>query len=450
MILHKIISTLFLSFFLLILILCIPSTIKAMDEWHLITKNIREMEENKKKMNELSQKIEQLKIDHALGQAARMLDVEKAQSALKNGADSNASNFDRKPLSIAIRSYCYAASMTKNKWMTLDDESKAFWAPAIVNFHTNGTKMIQLLLDHGADITIKDEDGNTTLQLATVVNCPGIVKLFTAHHNNDFDEKRQTAFEEALQLAVKEKYPEIYHLIDHKMRREAINIRLFDAVVNLDIEKAQLSLNDGANSNCIFNMRNKNNCTPLSFAIKIYSKAASLTKNKSMALDDKSKAFWDPAIKNFYAHDTKVIQLLLDHGADITIEDTNGDSALKIATELNLPHIVELLIFHSDDTKRCQIALQDALKLAQKNKFQKIIDLLENAQKNQIFMKKHELMHQRISHHLPISSLQQNFEPLLHLHREKYIVTPMPKIYTNGGMIHMTFSNKNENNCSIS
>ncbi|KAI1743227.1 ankyrin repeat-containing domain protein [Xylaria scruposa] len=177
--------------------------------------------------------------------------------------------------------------------------------------------VVQLLLNHGANINAKDRFGRTALTFAAIGGHKEIVQLlldYRADANSSTEMK-----ERALMSAADFGYKEIVQLLLDRGTR--VNARgsedretvLMCAVCGEDKEVVQLLLDHGAD----INAKDKHGWTALIFA----------------------------AERGY----EKTVQLLLNHGADVNAKDRYGWTALTFAAEGGHKEVAQLLLDHNNN-----------------------------------------------------------------------------------------------------
>jgi len=184
------------------------------------------------------------------------------------------------------------------------------------------TETTQLLLEHGASIHVRNEDGQTPLHLASHQGFSGIVTLLLKF-GADVDAQDNDTMTPLL-------------LVLESRRGD-------------DIETAQLLLEHGAS----VHMRNKNGQMPLHLALhhRLFNIVALLMKFGADA-DAQDNDMMTPLLlvsqsQLFgceYPQITKTVQLLLEHGASVDARNKSGQMPLHLASHHGLLGIVGLLL----------------------------------------------------------------------------------------------------------
>ncbi|XP_048244137.1 uncharacterized protein LOC125376220 [Haliotis rufescens] len=191
----------------------------------------------------------------------------------------------------------------------------------------------QLFLDKGADVKIKNKEGQTVLHLAAEANCKHIVEMLLPMFDiNDQDEAGNTALH-------------YLHCQDsHFNRRECLHCEIYllfldkGADVKIKNKEGQTVLHLAAEANC---KRSLEMLLPM-FDINVQDDMGKtalhyLTHNDSnveeSVFDRKSKCL-----------DHETYQLFLDKGADVQIKNKEGQTVLHLAAKANCNKCVEMLL----------------------------------------------------------------------------------------------------------
>ncbi|KAL8815302.1 MAG: hypothetical protein Q9191_008471, partial [Dirinaria sp. TL-2023a] len=233
---------------------------------------------------------------------------------------------------------CISSSIDWKTRRLLDPTNGRFLHMAVEEGHE---KIVQLLLDHGANVNAISKFGGTALHVASVRGFEKIVQLLLNHgaNVNAISKYDDTALHVA-------------------------SLRGFEKIV-------QLLLDHGANVNAI----SKYDDTALHVASeKGFEKIVQLLLDHSADVNAISK-FDDTALhaaseKGF----EKIVQLLLDHGANVNAANTDHKTALQLASREGNEKIVQLLLDHGAASKAED--LSRALQLASEYGHEKLIHLL--------------------------------------------------------------------------
>lgn len=188
------------------------------------------------------------------------------------------------------------------------------------------TKIVRLLLDHGADVNSADNNGNTPLMLAAK-------SIMASHYGGSYAE-----------------------------------------VVELLLEK-------GANVHA----RDEKGSTALNWAMASDSeldRTAIVKLLLDKGADVNAKGYvWTPLISASYKGHTEVVRLLLDRGADIKPQDGDGHNALHYAAEQGHKEIEQLLLAKgAEEARKLMDRGQAAVEMAQSAEdYEKAIKELDQA-----------------------------------------------------------------------
>ncbi|XP_048243699.1 uncharacterized protein LOC124125868 isoform X2 [Haliotis rufescens] len=191
----------------------------------------------------------------------------------------------------------------------------------------------QLFLDSGADVHIKNKEGKTALHLAAKAHCKNCVEMLLPISDiNDQDEVGNNA---------------LHYLIHNESYHYGRNECLAH-------ETYQLFLDNGAD----VHIKNKEGKTALHLAAKANCKNCVEMLLPMSHINDQDEvgdtvlhylhhyqSYYPTKVKRF-CHET--YQLFLDNGADVTIKDKKGQTALHLAAKANCKNCVEMLLPMSD------------------------------------------------------------------------------------------------------
>ncbi|XP_044726605.1 putative ankyrin repeat protein RF_0381 isoform X3 [Chrysoperla carnea] len=250
--------------------------------------------------------------------------VEIIELLLKHKADINAEDECRKtPLFKAIENK--NLKITK---LLLDNGANVKDDPKLLHSATMGecTEIVELLLQHNADVNVKDGCGQTPLYNAIQNNRLEIIELLLKHEA-DVNVKNRFG-QTPLYNAVKNYQLEITELL---LKHEAdVNVKnlygrtpLYKAIKNNQLEITELLLKHKAD----INAQDVERKTPLFYAIK--NENLKITK---LLLDNGVNVKDYPQLLNIAVRGkcTKIVELLLQHNADVNATDENGNTALLL------------------------------------------------------------------------------------------------------------------------
>ncbi|KAL1989132.1 hypothetical protein VTN96DRAFT_3679 [Rasamsonia emersonii] len=191
-------------------------------------------------------------------------------------------------------------------------------------------KMVELLLDHGADMHAQMENGDTALHIATARGQRKVMKLLLAR-NFDTTITNRKGFP-VLQVAVGTADDEatVPLLVKSKVDVNAVNPSSGDTTLHLAVEYKRprillFLLNKGANINAF----NKQGLTPLHLAAKLNNcEALSLLLERGAQVEARAQFGITPLHVAANSGNWIAFDLLLTAGADINAWDTKGESLL--------------------------------------------------------------------------------------------------------------------------
>ncbi|KAK6477532.1 E3 ubiquitin-protein ligase MIB2 isoform X1 [Huso huso] len=163
------------------------------------------------------------------------------------------------------------------------------------------TEVVRVLSEHNADINLQDSYGDTPLHDAIAKDFRNIIEILTDVPNIDFTQKNNRGFNllhhaalKGNKLAMEKILARARQLADVKKEDGFSALHL--AALNNHREVAEVLIKEGR---CDVNIRNNRNQTPLQLAV---------TQGHA-----------------------EMVQLLVTEGADVNVEDEDGDTAVHIA-----------------------------------------------------------------------------------------------------------------------
>uniref|UniRef100_A0A3B3SRK2 E3 ubiquitin-protein ligase MIB2 n=1 Tax=Paramormyrops kingsleyae TaxID=1676925 RepID=A0A3B3SRK2_9TELE len=163
------------------------------------------------------------------------------------------------------------------------------------------TDVVRVLLEHAADVNLQDSYGDTPLHDAIAKDFRNIIEILTVVPNIDFTQQNNRGFNllhhaslKGNKLATEMILARARQLVDVKKDDGFSALHL--AALNNHKEVAEILIKEGR---CDVNIRNNRNQTPLQLAV--------------------TQGHGD------------VVQLLVAEGADVNVEDEDGDTAMHVA-----------------------------------------------------------------------------------------------------------------------
>uniref|UniRef100_A0A3Q2C836 E3 ubiquitin-protein ligase MIB2 n=1 Tax=Cyprinodon variegatus TaxID=28743 RepID=A0A3Q2C836_CYPVA len=163
------------------------------------------------------------------------------------------------------------------------------------------TDVVRVLTEHSADVNLQDSYGDTPLHDAIAKDFRGIIEILVIVPNIDFTQQNHRGFNllhhaalKGNKLATEKILARARQLVDVKKEDGFSALHL--AALNNHRDVAEVLIKEGR---CDVNIRNNRNQTPLQLAVT-------------------------------QGH-TDLVQLLVDEGADVNMEDEDGDTAMHVA-----------------------------------------------------------------------------------------------------------------------
>jgi len=211
-----------------------------------------------------------------------------------------------------------------------DKNSKA--TPIYYAIQANQVETVKALLSYNADLEHHNTLGQTPLHMAVSLGRSAIVDLLLERgaNINAKDNNELTP----LIYAIENKHPNIAQkLIEKGASLEADKkyglTPLHSAIQHKDIKTLSLLLNQRTID---INHQNIDGSAPLHYAVIANNfKSVELLVNKGVKLDLQDKEGSTPLSVAVSKNQIKIVKFLLSHGADKTIKDKNGDSPLDFA-----------------------------------------------------------------------------------------------------------------------
>ena len=222
-------------------------------------------------------------------------------------------------------------------------ENKKTQTPVLI-LATGQPNMMRLLLNHGANPNIPDSTGFTALMCATHASYNDCVHLLLEYGANpnmqtNHDRENDMGAQTALMLAADcSNIDNIKLLLEHGANPNLQDDRgytaLWLAIRNMNIDIVKLFLQNGAH----LNIQDRNGDTPLMEAI-FFAAYFDITDG---AIDADALMTANPL--STLGKFMKIIQLLLENGADHTIQNNSGETALHPRYARDNKAIVKLIL----------------------------------------------------------------------------------------------------------
>uniref|UniRef100_A0AAX7SSA3 E3 ubiquitin-protein ligase MIB2 n=1 Tax=Astatotilapia calliptera TaxID=8154 RepID=A0AAX7SSA3_ASTCA len=180
------------------------------------------------------------------------------------------------------------------------------------------TDVVRVLTEHSADVNLQDSYGDTPLHDAIAKDFRNIIEILSVVPNIDFTQQNHRGFNllhhaalKGNKLATEKILARARQLVDVKKEDGFSALHL--AALNNHKDVAEILIKEGR---CDINIRNNRNQTPLQLAVT-------------------------------QGH-TELVQLLVDEGADVNMEDEDGDTAMHVA--LLRPQLANVMLSPSVGT----------------------------------------------------------------------------------------------------
>ncbi len=211
------------------------------------------------------------------------------------------------------------------------------------------TKMIQILVAHGAAVDATDNDGATPLHAAAFSGYPGAIEVLleSGARINALDHHGDTPLQDA---AAAGSAPATDVLLKHhaaiEERSKKGDTPLNNAALRGHVDVVRLLLEHGAN----IESRDNDGYTPLNSAVwfeqtDVVALLLAANANFNAKSNDGATPLHRAAAKGAIESAT----LLLEHGAHVNAVNAHGFTPLHTAAESNQPEVAEFLIAHGAD-----------------------------------------------------------------------------------------------------
>ena len=297
------------------------------------------------------------------------------------------------------------------------------WTPLMIAVKNADLVAVQQLINHNANIELKNANGETALHIAACYGQEQIAKLLVEYYGDVHVNETKTDGWSPLMIAAKNGHLDVAGLLMRRKARvdlknqdgeTALHIAAFYgqmqlaqllldhygnvyidemrldgwtplmiAVKNGDLDVAQLLINHNAD----IDMRNQTGETALHVAAS-YSQRQLTELLIECYGDDHTNDMrtdgWTPLMIAAHIGDMGVAQLLINHNADIYIRNHTGETALHVAACCGQVHLIELMVRHYGDVHVNKTRTDDwtPLMIAAKNGDISVAQLLINHNAN--------------------------------------------------------------------
>jgi ankyrin repeat protein len=211
------------------------------------------------------------------------------------------------------------------------------------------TAIVQFLLEHAADVNVRDKDNSTPLHEASGSGNLDVMQLLLSHGAdvNVFDRRGDYPLHKASRY---QKFDAMELLVkrgaDVNARNESSSTPLYEASGNGNLDVMQLLLSLGADVD-VFNHRGD---SPLHEAVRhrIFD-AVNILVSRGADVNVRDKYNSTPLHEASGNGDLNITQLLLSRGTDVNVFDDWGDSPLHKALRVRNSDVAELLVKGSVD-----------------------------------------------------------------------------------------------------
>ncbi|XP_020291567.1 uncharacterized protein LOC109858571 [Pseudomyrmex gracilis] len=231
------------------------------------------------------------------------------------------------------------AELLLNRGANVNASDESGVTPLCLAVKKGHVDVVKMLIDRGANVNTKTRDGTTPLHYAIKYKNRKIAELLLNHRANvNASDKSGVT---PMCLAVERRYVDgIKMFMDRGVNVETLfgTYSLHDAIVNKEIEIAELLLNRGANVNA----SNRYGVTPLCLAVK-----GGHVDVVKMLMDRGANVFaktLDGSTLLHYAKNMKIAELLLNHGANVNASNKYGFTPLSFAVETSPVEVVAMLL----------------------------------------------------------------------------------------------------------
>ncbi|KAJ4246287.1 hypothetical protein NW762_013638 [Fusarium torreyae] len=212
--------------------------------------------------------------------------------------------------------------------------------------------IVELLLQHGADVEIQDDQDVTPLLCATQHGHSSIVKQLI-EHNANVEKKGTKRHITALSLATEKGHTEVVKVLlelgadpDSKDSDGLTPLAWAATFGKTEVVRVLLELGADPDS------KDNSGVTPLAWAAwKGDPSMVELLLQTGVRLDNKDWRGYTPLSYACWSGDEATVKLILKHGFDIEHSDVNGETPMSLAVGEQHEDVMELLLDHGANTE---------------------------------------------------------------------------------------------------
>ena len=261
--------------------------------------------------------------------------------------------------------------------LALDADVRFPLHSTILDGHEDALSLVQILLEHGADVDLVDAQNMTAIALAVEKENSEVVRLLlrknaktTLWLPTEYGTTNILVLATKFQTTPVKSFEMVQLMLEHGLDVNSLNAGdetpLWWAAKNGNLDVAKLLLANGA----FVDVQEKRGRTPLMAAI---AHVKSISESQMETPEPLCKSLGP--IAQVQKHED-VARLLITSGANINLCTVSGWAALHYAAEYGSLRIVELLIGHGTNPNVTNKYRSTALHLAAKNGAPKVVELL--------------------------------------------------------------------------
>ncbi len=210
--------------------------------------------------------------------------------------------------------------------------------------NSNSVEVAKLLIDQGADVSVRDNKGRTPIHSAAVQNSVEVAKLLIDQGADvsirDY-RGRTPIHSAAVQNSVEVAKLLIDQGADFSVTDKDGRTPMHSAAWQNSVEVAKLLIDHGANVNA----RDKKGRTPMHRAAWQNSvEVAKLLIVQGADVSPRQKVGYTPMHRAAWQNSVEVAKLLIDHGADVSVKNKYGSTPMHSAAIGNSMEVAKLLI----------------------------------------------------------------------------------------------------------